>query len=299
MKIAFLGLGNMGGPMARNLKEAGHDVVAFDLMEAAREHAVADGLNIAGTGEEAVRDAEVVITMFPAGKHVLAAYRGSDGQTGLLAAARPNTLFIDCSTISVDEAVEAAGLVRDAGHRALDAPVSGGTAGAEGGTLTFMVGGPQDNVDAARELLETMGHKIVHCGDNGAGQAAKCCNNMLLAITTIGASEAFTLGSKLGLTDQALFDVMSTSAAQCWSVTTNCPVPGPVPGNPASNDYKPGFATKLMAKDLGLALAALESTGTSASFGRAAQKAYAEFTEAGNGDLDFSAIIQTMRKDAS
>ncbi|MCT1367115.1 3-hydroxyisobutyrate dehydrogenase [Kocuria sp. HSID16901] len=299
MNIAFLGLGNMGGPMARNLKDAGHAVVAFDLMEAARENAAAEGVTIAASGADAVKDAEVVITMFPAGKHVLAAYRGTEGELGLLAVARPNTLFIDSSTISVDEAVEAAELVHEAGHRAVDAPVSGGTAGAQAGTLTFMVGGPKAHVDAAHELFDVMGKKIVHCGENGAGQAAKCCNNMLLAITTIGASEAFTLGSKLGLTDQALFDVMSTSAAQCWSVTTNCPVPGPVPTSPASNDYQPGFAAALMAKDLGLAFAALESTGTRATFGRAAHQAYTEFTEAGNGHLDFSAIIQTIREDAS
>ncbi|WP_129360344.1 MULTISPECIES: 3-hydroxyisobutyrate dehydrogenase [Micrococcaceae] len=295
MKIAFLGLGNMGGHMARNLKEADHDVVAFDLAEPARQASEKDGLNIASSGEEAVADAEVVITMFPAGKHVIAAYQGQNND-GLLAAAPQNTLFIDCSTISVDEAREAAELVHQAGHRAVDAPVSGGTAGAEAGTLTFMVGGPQENFDAAHPLFDAMGRKVVHCGNNGAGQAAKCCNNMLLAITTIGACEAFTLGEKLGLTDQALFDVMSTSAAQCWSVTTNCPVPGPVPENPASNGYKPGFATALMAKDLGLALAALESTQTDASFGRAAHKAYSEFLDSGHGDLDFSAIIQTMRE---
>lgn len=295
MKIAFLGLGNMGGHMVRNLKESGYDVVAFDLVDSAREAAAKNGISIAASGEEAATDADVVITMFPAGKHVIAAYQGENGD-GLLAAAPENTLFIDCSTISVDEARQAAALVHDAGHRALDAPVSGGTTGAEGGTLTFMVGGPQETFDAAHPLFDAMGKKVVHCGENGAGQAAKCCNNMLLAITTIGACEAFTLGQNLGLTDQALFDVMSTSAAQCWSVTTNCPVPGPLPGNPASNDYKPGFATALMAKDLGLALAAVESTGTDASFGRAAQKAYAEFVDAGHGDLDFSAIIRTMRE---
>ncbi|WP_443095715.1 3-hydroxyisobutyrate dehydrogenase [Rothia koreensis] len=293
MKIAFLGLGNMGGHMARNLREAGYDVVAYDLVDEARRATERDGIEISASGEEAAAGADVVITMFPAGKHVISAYRGENND-GLLSAAPENTLFIDCSTISVDEAREAADLVHDAGHRALDAPVSGGTAGAENGTLTFMVGGPQENFDAAHPLFDAMGKKVVHCGDNGAGQAAKCCNNMLLAITTIGACEAFTLGERLGLTDQALFDVMSTSAAQCWSVTTNCPVPGPVPTNPASNEYKPGFATALMAKDLGLAVSALESTGTEASFGRAAHEAYTKFLDEGHGDLDFSAIIRTM-----
>ena len=294
MKIAFLGLGNMGCPMAVNLQEAGREVVAFDVMEPARKAAEEAGLTVAASGEEAVTGADVVITMFPAGRHVLEAYRGGSSGEGLLAAAPEGTLFIDSSTISVEEAREAAELVRAAGHRPLDAPVSGGVAGAKAGTLTFMVGGGEEEFDAARPLFEVMGRKIVHCGGAGNGQAAKVCNNMLLAITTIGAGEAFVLGQRLGLEPQALFDVMSTSAAQCWAVSTNCPVPGPVPESPASNDYRPGFATALMAKDLGLARAALESTGTTAPFGEAAQKAYAEFLESGHGDLDFSAIIQTV-----
>ena len=294
MKIAFLGLGNMGSPMALNLQEAGHEVLAFDVMEPARNAGQQAGLKIAESGEEAVAAADVVITMFPAGKHVLEAYRGASGGKGLLAAASPGTLFIDSSTISVEEAREAADLAREAGHRPVDAPVSGGVAGAKAGTLTFMVGGGQEEFDAARPLFEAMGRKIVHCGSAGNGQAAKVCNNMLLAITTIGAAEAFVLGQRLGLQPQALFDVMSTSAAQCWAVSTNCPVPGLVPDNPASNDYRPGFAAALMAKDLGLAKAALESTGTGATFGAAAQRAYAEFMESGHGDLDFSAIIHTV-----
>lgn len=294
MKIAFLGLGNMGCPMAVNLQEAGREVVAFDVMEPARRAAEEAGLTVAASGEEAVAGADVVITMFPAGRHVLEAYRGGSSGEGLLVAVPEGTLFIDSSTISVEEAREAAELVRAAGHRPLDAPVSGGVAGAKAGTLTFMVGGGEEEFDAARPLFEVMGRKIVHCGGAGNGQAAKVCNNMLLAITTIGAGEAFVLGQRLGLEPQALFDVMSTSAAQCWAVSTNCPVPGPVPESPASNDYRPGFATALMAKDLGLARSALESTGTTAPFGEAAQKAYAEFLESGHGHLDFSAIIQTV-----
>lgn len=297
MKIALLGLGNMGGRMARNLVEAGHEVHGYDLVAELRERSAADGVRIAESGPEAVRDAEVVITMFPAGRHVLEAYRGTDGAEGLLAAAAPGTLFVDSSTISVDDAREAAELARAAGHRPIDAPVSGGTAGAEAGTLTFMVGGPEEDVEAARPLFEVMGRTIVHCGGSGNGQAAKVCNNMLLAITTIGASEAFLLGEKLGLTDQALFEVMSTSAAQCWSVTTNCPVPGPVPASPASNDYRPGFATALMAKDLGLAKAALESTGVRSEFGSAAQKTYQELLEVGHGDLDFSAVYRSISQE--
>lgn len=297
MKIALLGLGNMGGRMARNLVEAGHEVHGYDLVDELRECSAADGVRIAESGPEAVRDAEVVITMFPAGRHVLEAYRGTDGAEGLLAVAAPGTLFVDSSTISVDDAREAAELARAAGHRPIDAPVSGGTAGAEAGTLTFMVGGPEEDVEAARPLFEVMGRTIVHCGGSGNGQAAKVCNNMLLAITTIGASEAFLLGEKLGLTDQALFEVMSTSAAQCWSVSTNCPVPGPVPASPASNDYRPGFATALMAKDLGLAKAALESTGVRADFGSAAQKTYQELLEAGHGDLDFSAVYRSISQE--
>ncbi|MCP3426710.1 3-hydroxyisobutyrate dehydrogenase [Rothia sp. AR01] len=297
MRIAFLGLGNMGGPMTRNLVAAGHEVVGYDPVEAARRTAEAAGVSISGSGEEAVRGAEVVFTMFPSGAHVLAAYRGEGGAEGLLAAAAPGTLFIDSSTISVDEAREAAGLARDAGHRALDTPVSGGVAGAAAGTLTFMVGGPAEEYEAALPLLEVMGRKIVHCGESGAGQATKACNNMLLAVTMIGASEAFVLGEKLGLSDEVLYEVMSSSAAQCWAVTTNCPVPGPVGTSPANHDYAPGFATALMAKDLGLALAALEATGTRAEFGRAAQRLYEEFKESGHGGLDFSAIIQRIREE--
>jgi len=205
-------------------------------------------------------------------------------------------LFIDSSTIAVDDAVQAAKLATDAGHLTLDAPVSGGTAGAEKGTLTFMVGGSQEAFDKAKPLFDVMGRQVVHAGDAGTGQAAKIVNNMALAINTIGTAEAFTLGENLGLSHQTLYDVMSTSAAQSWSVTTNCPVPGPVAGSPASNDYRPGFATGLMAKDLRLAREAIESTNTPADFGMAAYRAYTEFNSEDTSGKDFSAIIATKQK---
>ncbi|MDN6637951.1 MAG: 3-hydroxyisobutyrate dehydrogenase [Yaniella sp.] len=291
MKIAFLGLGNMGSHMARNLVDGGYSVTGFDVVQAAIKVAAEHGVTPAETAEDAVNGADVVITMFPAGKHVLEAY-----SSGLLAAADPGILFIDSSTIAVDDAVQAAKLATDAGHLALDAPVSGGTTGAEKGTLTFMVGGSQEAFDKAKPLFDVMGRQVVHAGESGTGQAAKIVNNMALAINTIGTAEAFTLGKNLGLSHQTLYDVMSTSAAQSWSVTTNCPVPGPVPGSPASNDYRPGFATGLMAKDLTLAREAIESTNTPADFGMAAYRAYTEFNSEDTSGKDFSAIIATKQK---
>lgn len=291
MKIAFLGLGNMGSHMARNLVDAGYSVTGFDVVHTAIEAVAEHGVTPVETAEDAVNGADVVITMFPAGKHVLEAY-----SSGLLAAADPGILFIDSSTIAVDDAVQAAKLATDAGHLTLDAPVSGGTAGAEKGTLTFMVGGSQEAFDKAKPLFDVMGRQVVHAGDSGTGQAAKIVNNMALAINTIGTAEAFTLGENLGLSHQTLYDVMSTSAAQSWSVTTNCPVPGPVPESPASNDYRPGFATGLMAKDLTLAREAIESTNTPADFGMAAYRAYTEFNSEDTSGKDFSAIIATKQK---
>lgn len=291
MRIAFLGLGHMGSHMARNLAAEGYQVTCFDVVQDAVDAAERDGLATGASANETVKEADVVITMFPAGQHVLGAYRD-----GLLDSAPANTLFIDSSTIAVDDAVEAARLARDAGHRAIDAPVSGGTVGAEQGTLTFMVGGTEEDFEQAKPLFEIMGRKIVHTGGSGTGQAAKIVNNMALAINTIGAAEAFSLGENLGLSHQTLYDVMSTSAAQSWAVTTNCPVPGPVPTAPASHDYKPGFATALMAKDLGLAKAAIDSTGTPATFGMAAYEAYSEFSTDDNAGKDFSAIIATKQQ---
>lgn len=292
-RIAFLGLGHMGLPMAKNLLAAGHEVVGFDVVPAAVESASAAGLPVAQFGVDAVSGAEVVITMFPAGKHVIAAY-----QDGLLAAADPGTLFIESSTIAVDEARTAHELAIEAGHRNVDAPVSGGVVGAENGTLAFMVGGSDEDFAAALPLLETMGKRIVHCGGPGLGQAAKVCNNMILGISQIAVAEAFVLGERLGLEHQALFDVVSQASGQCWSITTNCPVPGPVPTSPANRDYQPGFAGTLMAKDLGLALQAIEGTGTDAQMGRLAQQIYATFAAGPGGARDFSGIITDIR-DAS
>lgn len=289
-RIAFLGLGNMGGPMAANLVKAGHAVTGFDPVPAAREHAVDNGVAVVEDAASAVDGAEVVITMFPSGKHVIDAYSG-----GLLAAAAAGTLFIDSSTIDVEDARTARSLAVAAGHRGMDAPVSGGVGGATAGTLTFMVGAEGEDFAAAEPILSVMGGRIVHCGDSGAGQAAKICNNLILGISMIAVSEAFVLGEKLGLSHQALFDVASAASGQCWALTTNCPVPGPVPASPANRDYQPGFAGALMAKDLGLALGALEATGTAAELGPLAASIYRRFADEGGAGLDFSAIINTIR----
>ncbi|MEO3940462.1 3-hydroxyisobutyrate dehydrogenase [Paenarthrobacter nicotinovorans] len=292
--IAFLGLGHMGGPMAANLIKAGHNVIGYDPVPAAVEAAVGHGIPMAATAHEAAAEAAVVLTMLPSGKHVLDAYRGVDGP-GLLSIARPNTLFLDCSTINVDEAREAAAVALEAGHRSVDAPVSGGVVGAEAGTLTFMVGALPEDFETVKPILELMGKRIVHCGDHGAGQAAKVCNNMILGVSMIAVAEAFVLGEKLGLTHQALFDVASNASGQCWALTTNCPVPGPVPTSPANRDYQPGFAGALMAKDLRLALNALESTGVAAEMGPLASRIYDAFAAGEGAGRDFSGIITEIR----
>ena len=300
--IAFLGLGHMGGPMAINLVKAGYSVTGFDVVPAALEAARAHGITTADTAAEAVVGAGVVLTMLPSGKHLLDAYRGTPSQPdqpGLLDVAPPGTLFLDCSTINVDEAREAADLAVAAGHRAVDAPVSGGVVGAEAGTLTFMVGALPEDFEAVKPLLEIMGKRVVHCGEHGAGQAAKICNNMILGVSMIAVSEAFVLGEKLGLTHQALFDVASAASGQCWALTTNCPVPGPVPTSPAYRDYQPGFAGALMAKDLKLALNALQSTGVAARMGPLASEIYDTFAAEGGAGRDFSGIITDIRDKSS
>lgn len=293
-RIAFLGLGHMGGPMAVNLVKAGFDVVGFDVVPAAVDTAAAAGVPCASSAIEAAAGARIVLTMFPSGDILLDAYRGRN-EPGLLESAEPGTLFLDCSTIDVAQAREAAQLALAAGHRSADAPVSGGVVGAEAGTLTFMIGAEDQDLEHLTPLLEVMGRKLVHCGGHGAGQAAKICNNMLLGISMIGAAEAFVLGEKLGLTHQALFDVISTASGQCWAVTTNCPVPGPVPGSPANRDYAPGFAGALMAKDLGLALNAVESAGVAAQLGPLAAQIYRKFADEGGAGRDFSGIITEIR----
>ncbi|SDY08245.1 3-hydroxyisobutyrate dehydrogenase [Modestobacter sp. DSM 44400] len=290
--VGFIGLGNMGGPMAANLVAAGHAVTGFDLSPEANDAARAAGVPIAGSAAEAVASAEYVITMLPAGRHVLGAYQGEDG---LLAAAPAGTLFIDCSTIDVADARTAAAAAQAAGHRAIDAPVSGGVAGASAGTLTFMVGGSEEDIEAAEPLLTVMGRKTVHCGGPGAGQAAKLCNNMILGISMIAVSEAFVLGEALGLSNQALFDVSSTATGQCWALTTNCPVPGPVPASPANRDYQAGFAAALMAKDLGLAADAVTSNGVQATLGLAAADIYRQLADGELAGQDFSTVINRIR----
>ncbi|WP_313604479.1 3-hydroxyisobutyrate dehydrogenase [Rhizobium sp.] len=289
-RIAFIGLGNMGGPMAANLVKAGHSVSGFDLSEASVKSATEAGVTAAASLTEAVRDAECVITMLPKGQHVVSVW------TDLATLVTEGTLLIDCSTVDVESAKKAHGLAGIMNCPSLDAPVSGGTTGAAAGTLTFMVGGSDAAFTAGKPILEAMGKKIVHCGGNGAGQAAKICNNMILGISMIGVAEAFVLAEKLGLSHQALFDVASTSSGQCWSLTTYCPVPGPVPTSPANNDYKPGFAAALMLKDLMLSQEAASQTGTRTPLGAHAAELYKAFENTGHGAEDFSAIIHMLRQ---
>lgn len=292
LRIGFIGLGHMGGPMAANLVKAGHQVLGFDLVPAALEQAESDGVSTVGTAAEAATDVDLVVTMLPSGRQVLDCYTG-DG--GLLAAARPGTLFVDSSTVDVADARAAHQAALAAGHRAVDAPVSGGVAGASAGTLTFMVGATEADFAAAQPVLDVMGGKVVHCGGAGSGQAAKICNNMILGISMIAVSEAFVLGEELGLSHQALFDVASTASGQCWSLTSYCPVPELVPASPANRDYQPGFAAALMAKDLGLAANAAEAGGVAADLGKRAAEVYAAFAQGAGEGKDFSAIINEVR----
>ena len=288
MQIAFIGLGNMGTPMAANLARAGHDVTGFDLSDAARAAAEKSGVTLADTAPHAVAGADAVVTMLPAGRHVLAVL------DEIVPAMRPGALIAECSTIDVEAAAAAHATAKEAGLAMVDAPVSGGVMGATNGTLTFMAGGEPDALDAAEPVLEPMAGRIVRCGGPTAGQAAKACNNMLLAISMIGAGEAFNLGRSLGLSDQALFDVISTASGQCWSVNTYCPVPGPVPTSPANNGYRPGFAVDLMVKDLGLAARAAQGSGTHTPLGNHARALYEEYAGQGQGGADFSGIIRML-----
>jgi 3-hydroxyisobutyrate dehydrogenase len=287
--IAFVGLGNMGGPMAANLVAAGHAVRGFDLVPALRDEATKAGVEIAASGIEAVKDADAIVTMLPAGKHVRAVW------AEIVPHAKPGAVIIDSSTIDVESARTAHALATERGVLSLDAPVSGGTGGAKAGTLTFMCGGTEEAFAAARPILEKMGKRIVHCGGAGAGQAAKICNNMILGATMIVTCEAFVLAEKLGLSHQALFDVASTSSGQSWSLTTYCPVPGPVPASPANNSYKPGFAAALMLKDLKLAQEAAHTAGAETPLGAHAAALYEKYNSAGNEGADFSGIIEYLR----
>jgi 3-hydroxyisobutyrate dehydrogenase len=287
-KVAFLGLGNMGGPMSTNLVGAGHTVRGFDPVPTAVATAASNGIEVFDNAADAAAEADVVITMLPNGNVVKSCYEE------ILPRARAGALFIDSSTISVNDAREVHSLAESHGVSQLDAPVSGGVKGAAAGTLAFMVGGEESAVQRARPVLEPMAGKIIHCGAAGAGQAAKVCNNMVLAVHQIAIGEAFLLAEQLGLSAQSLFDVITGATGNCWAVHTNCPVPGPVPTSPANNNFKPGFATALMNKDLGLAMDAVTSTGSAAPLGTHAADIYAKFA-ADHADLDFSAVIEMLR----
>src|SRR6201988_3091917 len=288
--IAFIGLGNMGGPMAANLVKAGHEVIAFDLVAASRHQAKSDGAAIADSAAGAVTGADTVITMLPAGKHVLSVWNE------VVPAMAKGALIIDCSTIDVESAKQAHAVASRHGVGSVDAPVSGGTGGAKAATLTFMCGGDEKSFAAAKGVLEKMGKKIVHCGSGGAVQAAKICNNIILGVSMIAVSEGFAPAEKLGPAQRALFDVASTSSGQCWSLTSYCPLPGPVPTSPTNNDYKPGFASALMVKDLTLAQDAAKAAGGATPLGKHAQELYKAFDAEGNGGVDFSGIIRHVRR---
>jgi 3-hydroxyisobutyrate dehydrogenase len=291
--IAFIGLGNMGNPMAANLVKAGHIVQGFDLMPENLAAARDNGVVVMASAGAAVRGAEAVVTMLPAGVHVLGVYREVAPECAA------GTLMIDSSTIDIDAARKAHAIAAEHGLASVDAPVSGGTGGAAAGTLTFMAGGSAEAFARAQPILEPMAGRIVHCGDAGTGQAAKICNNMILGISMIGVAEAFVLAEKIGLSHQSLFDVASTSSGQCWSLTSYCPVPGPVPASPANRDYVPGFAASLMLKDLKLAQDAARSAGAVTPLGAEAAQIYALFAAMGHGDTDFSGIIRMLRGDAT
>jgi 3-hydroxyisobutyrate dehydrogenase len=288
-KVAFIGLGNMGGPMAANLLKAQHQVTGFDLSASALNAIVDKGGKGAVSAAEAVKGAEVVITMLPAGKHVREVY-----ETQVLPNAAKGALLIDCSTIDVDSARHVAALADKAGLEMIDAPVSGGVGGATAGTLTFMVGGPAAAFDKAKPFLQQMGKNIVHAGAAGNGQAAKICNNMILGVSMIAVSEGFMLAKRLGLDAQKLFDVASTSSGQCWSLTNYCPVPGPVPTSPANRDYQPGFTAAMMLKYLMLAQQAAQASGASTPLGAEAAQLFNLFVNAGNAGKDFSGIIRML-----
>jgi 3-hydroxyisobutyrate dehydrogenase len=291
-KVGFIGLGNMGLPMAQNLLKADFAVAGFDLNAQATEKLAASGGNRANSLADACKDAEVVITMLPAGEQVREIYLGDDG---VLAAVPPGTLLIDSSTIDVKTARDVAQAARSRGFAMVDAPVSGGVAGAEAATLTFMVGGDDDAFERARPLLEKMGKTIVHAGGPGNGQAAKICNNMILGASMIVVSEAFLLAEKLGLDAQKLFDISSKSSGQCWPMTSYCPVPGLVPTSPANRDYQAGFTAAMMLKDLRLAQEAARTAGATTPLGAEAAALFGLFVAHGHAALDFSGIIRFLR----
>lgn len=287
--IAFIGLGNMGGPMAANLVKNGHSVTGFDLSKTALEALVSAGGQVAGSALEAIKNAEVVITMLPSGKHVAELYSEE-----FVNSLPPNTLLIDSSTIDAVTARSVAKITASKGCKMIDAPVSGGTAGAKAGTLTFIVGGKIEDYEKARPILKCMGQNIFHAGDSGAGQVAKICNNMLLAIHMIGTSEAINLGIRHGLDPKTLSEIMQKSSGKNWSLEVYNPYPGVMENAPASRAYSGGFAVDLMTKDLGLAAEAGLETKTSTPLGNAALNLYRMWSESGNGAIDFSSIIQFL-----
>ncbi|MEM7429596.1 MAG: 3-hydroxyisobutyrate dehydrogenase [Pseudomonadota bacterium] len=286
MNVAFVGLGTMGAPMARRLQEARHDVSGWDVTEAGRARFSA----CSGSLADALAGAEAIVTMLPEGRHVAEVYR-----TGVFGHAAPGTLLMDCSTIDVETTRELAAQAGERGYMMLDAPVSGGAEGAGQGQLSFMVGGLAEGLARATPLLEAMGSKVTHFGDTGTGQAAKACHNMICGITALGVCEAFALADALGLEADKFFSLCKGAAAQSWILENRCPVPGPAPNAPSSNEYAPGFAARLMAKDLRLAQAAAGASGQSTPFGSQAAERFTEFAETGGGDFDFSAIYDTIR----
>lgn len=288
-KIGFVGLGNMGLPMAINLVKAGYEVSAFDTVKAACNVASSEGINVSSKAAEVASNSDVIITMLPSGSIVLSVFNQ------LIPVAQKGTTFIDCSTIDVSSAIKAHKITNDAGFGCLDSPVSGGITGAEAGSLTLMIGGEKETFDKVKPILDALSGKLVHCGKGGTGQSAKICNNMLLGITMIGLSEAFVLAEKLGLSQQALFDVVSTSSGSCWSLLNYCPVPGIGIKSPADNDYKPGFAAELMLKDLKLSQQAADETNSATPMGKHATEFYKTFVDEGLGEMDFSAVIKQLK----
>ncbi|MEP6344082.1 MAG: 3-hydroxyisobutyrate dehydrogenase [Maricaulaceae bacterium] len=289
--IGFIGLGNMGGGMAANLAKAGHAVKAFDLSPEAVARAVEAGCAAAENLEDAVASADVIVSMLPAGKHVRMVYAEVGG---VFHFAKPDTLMIDCSTIDVDSARAVISTAIDRGFAMIDAPVSGGVAGAAAGTLTFMCGGASESYARAKPFLDIMGKNVFHAGDAGNGQVAKICNNMLLGIHMIGTCEAFNLAKQLGLDAQTFYDISSTASGQNWSMTSYCPAPGPVPNAPSNNDYKAGFAAAMMLKDLRLAQAAANSVEADTPLGAQSEAIYERMETAGKDGLDFSAVMKLL-----
>jgi 3-hydroxyisobutyrate dehydrogenase len=291
--IGFIGVGHMGGPMARNLLKAGHQVTVFDPNAENAKVLTGAGAKQAASLVELSATNDVIVSMLPSGRELRVAYLDNDG---IVAHAKAGALLIDCSTTDVDSARAVADAAKKRGLQFIDSPVSGGVAGAEAASLTFMAGGEDTAVEAARPILMSMGKNVVHTGASGSGQAAKICNNLILGISMIGVSEAFVLAEQLGLSPEKLFAVSSTSSGQCWSLTSYCPVPGPVPGAPSNREYQPGFAAKMMLKDLRLATDAAEKHKQAIELGDLAKRLYERMVQEGSGDLDFSAIIQAIRQ---